>query len=52
MDACVLSISWMVVMCSVRATSEVAFWDDVHVPANCEPFDKALDVYINECVQL
>ena len=51
MDANVLSILWEVVVCNVHATSEAAFWDDVRVPTNCEPFEKALDVYIDEYVQ-
>jgi len=51
MDACVLSISWMVLVCGMGTTSGVAFWDDVRVPVNCKPSDKALDVYINKCVR-
>jgi len=37
-------------MCGVGTTSGVAFWDDIRVPVNCKPFDKALDVYIEEYV--
>ena len=33
-------------MCGVPTASRIAFWD--RVPTNCEPFDKALDVYVNE----
>ena len=51
MNACVASISWMVLVCGMRITSGVAFWDDVRVPMNCKPSDKTLDVYINKCVR-
>ena len=39
-------------MCGVPTTSGAAFWNDVRVPTNCEPFDKALEVYVNEYVHL
>jgi len=51
LDTSVLSISWKILVCGANATPEVPFWD-VRVPAQCEPFDKALDVYLNEYVQV
>jgi len=49
LDASVLSISWEVLMCDVPAASEAASWDEDSIH-NCKPFDKALDVYVNEYV--
>ena len=51
-DACELSISWKLVVCGVDTTSDESFLDDVRVPAHCKPFDRALDIYIDECVQV
>ena len=45
-----LSISWKVVACGADI-SEDPFWNDVRVPAHCEQFDKALDIYLDEYVQ-
>ena len=39
-------------MCGADTTSEDAFWDDARVPTNCKPFDKALDICLNEYVQI
>ena len=39
-------------VCGVRTASQGGPWDDVRVPTNCRPFDKALNVYINEYVQV
>jgi len=50
LDTRILSISWKVVICGANTTSEDPFWDD-RVPAQCEPFDKALDIYLNEYVR-
>ena len=36
-------------MCDVPAASEAASWDEDSIH-NCKPFDKALDVYVNEYV--
>ena len=38
-------------MCGVEAALENSFRDDVRVPAHCELFDEALDIYLNEYVQ-
>ena len=46
LDAHVLSISWEVVVCGVPTTSEAPFWK------NCGPVDNALDIYLNEYVQV
>ena len=39
-------------MCGVHTTSGATLRDDANVPTNCEPPDKALEVYINKYVHL
>lgn len=52
LDACILSISWKVVICGGDNTSADRFWDDVRAPENCRPLDKALNIYLNEYVRV
>lgn len=52
LNARILSISWKVVGCGMETTSGNPFLGDVRLPARCGPFDRALDIYLNEYVQV
>jgi len=49
LDTRALSISWKIIVCGANTTSEDPFWS-TRVPTQCKPYDKAIDVYLNEYV--